>query len=533
MEIYKEIKLDRPFPSAESLVYDEISTLLETAEVQYSAFRDNFTVTSKQEAVFRHYYSAPDELQIYLLYGGTGSGKTICALALITDILLRNPGAIGMTVRKTYTEIEDSLLPDIMKFFDTYSIDYNKREKNAPNLFLPNGSMIRMRSEIKSSRSKQEKADSLGSTQFSVAYLNEADSMSEGYFATLVSRMRQRSVVKRPVILIDCNPPPEDHWIYKTFFVHNDPNNPKSNVKVFHFPVDTNTHLDPQYIVDLKKFYSNYPSLYKKFVEGRFGPSVKGEPIFKEVFATHIHVAKEPLTFDPSLPLQRGWDFGFRRPACVILQDDPEKNEIRVLRATLGSHVLIGTFAERIQRVCDKHYPGAVWHDYCDPAGSQRDSRSGKTDIDILKDMGIHPRSERTAIQYGLDIIRQCLMKNSEKHTPILQIDPEGASLLVEAMGYGYTHNPDAPNDSKIHPMKDDYYDHIVDAFRYIMIHVRKSMGRSTGSKNKDLWIPINQKIDSSGRIKSRELEVLYGKPKKKGGYNFGSSGKKASFIVR
>jgi len=470
-----ELKVNRSFPSPDyinlRLIVDTYIGMIEGSRKLVEKFRPN----EIQGKIFLEYLQSKREGNYYyLFYGSTGSGKTMLALLLLTWVLLENPGAKALIVRKTLTQFFDSVMQDIEDFWNSYGIAFHRKLINGmPTYYLPNGSRADCRSEVKSSRSSQEKADDLGSTQYNIVYMNEMDSMSETYFATLPSRTRNRHLVSKPLIIGDCNPPPKDHWIYNQFFIEHNGEDPECEYRAFKLPVTDNiTHVLPEYLEDMKAFYASYPSLYKKFVEGDFGPTVKGTAIYKGIFSHDLHIASAPIIPDPKLPLIRGWDFGFHRPAIVIAQDDYAKNEIRVLRTILGSDVLLRRFGNRIIRLCDKLWPGYTWKDYCDPHGEQVKD-DGKSSIQILKDIGLMPQAKFKNIDYGLNILEQCLTELSEFKRPVIQIDPDNATLLIEALAYGYTHDPDKLHSGKIVPYKDGTYDHIMDAFRYILIHIR------------------------------------------------------------
>ncbi len=507
-EIYKKITTNKNLPSSGDIIFNEIADILSTMENEYASFRDNFYLNERQEQVFRAYLESENELQIYLLRGGTGSGKTICALGIIVDVALRFPGAQILVSRRTYTELEDSVIPDIRKFLDTYSIGYDFKSKPAPTFFLHNTSKIACRSEIRSYTSGQDKADSLGSTKYVIAYLNEVDAMSMMYLNTLTTRMRQRDLGTTPLIICDCNPPSEDSWVYKYFFTDNDPNDPNSNVKEFYLPIEDNVcFVGQSYIDDLKKNLAKYPTLYRRFVEGKFAPSVKGEAIFKGIFNRNLHVSKVPLQWDPMLPIYRGWDFGYVHPATVFFQYDLKNNEIRILKAVLGSNTLIRPYAQSIQRNGERLYPGASYIDYGDPAGNQHTSTGN--DADTLRNLNppIIFKSRKSTIDYGLNIMQKLMTELSYKGSPILQINNINCDILIDALEYGYTHADKAESKRKIVPYKDGYYEHVVDAIRYGIINVVRGTSLDIAEKQRNIserWTKnLNSNIIYKNKIKN------------------------------
>lgn len=484
--IIKEYKVGTSNISSKSIIAEEIANLIEANASLASKFMNTFRFNhGGQTDAIKWYLNGEDKLHTVLLYGSTGSGKTACALGIILYILLNNPGATGLVSRATVTEIEDTIMPSLEEFHTNYSIPYKlKRINSMPTFEYPNGSKLLCRSSVKARKSGQGMADSLASLQISVAYMNEADSQHKEYFETLPSRMRQRHIVKKPLILCDCNPPSEDHWLYEKFFSKK---RDDDAVKAFYLPVQENSkYVGEEYINDLKETYKNTPSLYRKFVEGKFGPTVAGTPVFNGVFDRNLHVSKEHLVYNPELPMQRSWDFGFRRPAVVIAQDDPYNNRINVFYASMGNQEFLSTFADRILRYCDSKFPDAIWNDYCDPSGVQRKS-TGPSDITVLNQLEIRPQFKKTKISYGLDIIKNNLMVLSDNidKLPVLQFDYEYAALLIDGLEFGYAY--DKKKNSQFEPIKDGYFEHTVDAFRYMMIFLRR-MDTRFKSKTRDDW---------------------------------------------
>lgn len=498
MPIYKEYRVDRPFPDPESILFEELGSIIQYNLQMVSTFREKFMLNPIQEEIVRHYMSAEDDLQIYLLYGGRGSGKTTTALGLGTSILLDHPGATGLGVRKTYTDLEDTLMPAVENFWNRYDIKYKTRIKPAPTYTLYNTSKFMLRSESRAVQSRQEKADTFGSTEYSFVFFEEADSISKMFFLSTIGSMRQRKICVKPLIIMCCNPPPEDHWLYEYFFIEHNPNDQDSNVKAFWIPIKDNIkHIGVKEYEAMVEHYKAYPSLYRKFVEGKFGPLIKGNPIFGGIFNRDLHVSKTPLDWDMSQPMCRGWDFGFRRPAVVVFQDDIERNEIRVLKAYLGRYTLLRPFAQMILRFCDKYYPGAKWEDYCDAAGIQRKD-DGRTSVEVLRGLGLRPKYEKTQVQYGLDIIQQNLTELSSLGRPIIQLDPYGAKHLIDAFEKGYTYDPDTRMGVKVKPFKDGFYDHLMDAFRYGIIQKRRFHDRAhryQKSQKSQIWSPARRVV--------------------------------------
>lgn len=507
----KVLKVDTYIPSEEDLVFQELADQIDANLALGKKFYDDFVPNEKQQELYDLIESsevAEGEWLHVLVYGSTGSGKTFGVLGWIVRELLRYPGAGALGVRRTFTELDDTLYGDLYKkVLDPYEIPYTKNDQKMV-VTLPNSSFFRFRSDKSVvSSSTKDKADGLGGTAYSIAMLEEADSISEELALTLPGRMRQASGVRRKVIFYLCNPPSKTHWLYRLFFKGNDPSDPRSPYRAIKIPVIDNVrNVGEGYIRGIERDYGRNPSLRKRMVDGEFGPDMKGIPIFADSFRRSIHVATRSISanWNPSAPMVRGWDFGYHHPALLVFQDDPETGQIRVYRAIVGEKTLLDSFADRWLSKLEEDFPNAEWRDYVDPAGAQVSDKSALTSIDILRAKGLYPKYRKENIAYGLNIIEE-LLKQLYKGEPTILIDPTYCEALIEALEIGYCNDKEAM-DYEIKPVKDGIYDHIIDAFRYAVIHIRRpNQGR------KSRW-----EKESGGRSEWRPLgapeEILKGK---------------------
>ena len=75
---------------------------------------------------------------------------------------------------------------------------------------------------------------------------------------------------------------------------------------------------DNTYYVELAKGKTN--DWVKQFIEVQWGYSQRGKPVYK-AFNRELHVAKQPLKYNPHLPLIIGFDAGLT-PAATFMQQD-------------------------------------------------------------------------------------------------------------------------------------------------------------------------------------------------------------------
>lgn len=490
------------FPTPEQVLYDEMAALLAEVEGFGSYFRQTFVKTPDQEALHNWYWNQDDgSLLIAYLYGGTGSGKSVGALSLVMDLISRFPGTRGLIARHTYDELTDSVLETLGTneypgLLDKWGFPYHCK-KDPPGYTFPNGSRLLLRSEKSTMKPSDRgaKASSLGSTAYDLVMIEEADGVSERFFLTLVGRMRQGSL-PRPVILLVSNPPTEDHWLYRIFWGSG---LGSKKTQKFHFTLENNRqNVRSGYIEDLEATLASYPTLYKKFRLGLPGPDARGRPYFNGLFHKHIHVAPGPIKWDPKYPLWRVWDSGWRRPACLIFQDNPRTGQILFLYAKLGSEQLLGSFASREIQLHHQMFHGAEWRDVADVATRQRKANAPKSELEVLEGLGLNVITEYSLIEYGLNLWEDLLCTTLPAKPPdfpggpAILIDPVHCQLLIDALDFGYCQDENSKSD-EVRPVKDGYYDHIMDCSRYGLVQVRTLTSRKVPKeKKRKEWRPIS-----------------------------------------
>ena len=177
------------------------------------------------------------------------------------------------------------------------------------------------------------------------------------------------------------------------------------------------------------------------------------------------------LIWNPELPMLRGWDFGYRNPACCFTQVDKD-GRFLILRTLIKEDILIHDFAKEVLKISYKYFPMARWYDYGDPGGNQANDKSEQSSIDILAGMKIYVQSKKSGIKQGLNIIRWYLGNREGLPIGLIIDNNDSTQIVIDAFEGGY-HFPEDKDSSTLEeiPEKDGYYDHIMDAIRYVAIH--------------------------------------------------------------
>jgi hypothetical protein len=191
-----------------------------------------------------------------------------------------------------------------------------------------------------------------------------------------------------------------------------------------------------------------------------------GQPVYPEFAEMHI---SSNLAFIPGSYMLGGWDFGYHHPAFVAAYVNT-LDQLCIVGEQLGSNESIQAFASRVLKWRTATYPGAQWIEACDPAGHQKTDKSEFTSVEVLNSLGIYPTSKPSHIREGLEIIQQRMMRRNDGQVGIL-IHPM-CRIIIDSLKGGYRY-PEVKDGSpeKEDPLKDGYYEHLMDALRYLCVN--------------------------------------------------------------
>jgi phage terminase large subunit len=145
-----------------------------------------------------------------LVSGPAGTGKTIGLLWKLHACALKYPGMRALMARKTGTSLTASALVSFQRYVlgaGKFGVRFFGGSKLKPAQFeYPNGSVIVV--------SGMDKPDKILSTEYDLAYINEATELTLNDWESLTGRMRN-GVMPYQQIIADCNPSTPSHWLYQ------------------------------------------------------------------------------------------------------------------------------------------------------------------------------------------------------------------------------------------------------------------------------------------------------------------------------
>lgn len=419
----------------------------------------------------RKFIFSPGQVKAYLGVLGCAKTTTGCVAGVLLSLCY--PGNLGLVGRKVEEDLHDTtegtFREVVARLPEGAVLDWKPSERRLVLASAVKGgkpSTVLFRPLFDPSK--------LGSLDLGWFFVDEASEIDERIVHTLVGRLRRRDVQYRTGMLAS-NPPSMSHWLHR-LFVEKVP----ENWKLFRAGARENSHnLPERYYEDLAAFYP--PDFRKRLIDGEWGSTVAGQPVYGD-FRESMHVAE--VQANPYLTMFRGWDFGYRRPACVWSQLDSLGN-LNVLAEELGRDEDLRAFARRVLMRSQLMFPGVdQWEDYCDPAGAQH-SDKGQSSVQMLIECGIQPRYRVTKIEEGLTLMRG-LISRIQNGRPALQVHPR-CKVLVEGFLGGYHYPPEREGKTSAEsPWKDGYYDHLQDALRYVIVNIGRLVGESYTQRTND-----------------------------------------------
>lgn len=247
----------------------------------------------------------------------------------------------------------------------------------------------------------------LRSLELTGAWINEASELPKEVFDMVTQRVG-RFPAKRdggpthPCVIMDTNPPDDDHWWYKLaeevrpenweFF--DQPGgllrkqDDEGNVWYVPNPDAENIfNLPGGFEYYLRMVAGKTDDWIKIFILGQYGTTADGKPVYPE-YSDKIHCAEDDLEINRASPIFLGWDFGLT-PACIVGQITP-KGQLVILEEFIGEDMGVRQFADEIVKpALMTKYSGLRIISRGDPAGVSRSQSNERTCYQELFEVGI------------------------------------------------------------------------------------------------------------------------------------------------
>jgi PBSX family phage terminase large subunit len=237
--------------------------------------------------------------RINICDGAVRSGKTFIFNIKWLDYIANGPEGTLMMVGKTIRTLENNVLMSSPGgLFEILGEGNYKYNRSNGELFIGGRKIICI-------GANDEKAEGkIRGITLAGAMCDEVTLYPQNFVTQLIARCS----VKGAQQFWNCNPDNPNHYI-KTDYIDNP--KLKHRIKVWHFLMEDNPSLDPEYVVDLKLMYTGV--WYKRMIEGLW---VQAEGAIYDMFNTDKHVITGlPEKFDK---YYIAIDYGTQNP-CVFL----------------------------------------------------------------------------------------------------------------------------------------------------------------------------------------------------------------------
>ena len=481
--------------------------------------------------------------QFVLAIGGKGSGKTLAGAATVARLAINTPDGMGVVVRKRHEQLRNTFLADFYEVLDRYTMAMDEDGVIRPHrsaLVIKEGEKdgaveVTVRTtdpnrpckvifRIEPEGDDRSVADSFKSYNLDFFLIEEASQLREATFIELGDRLRRKQNTDRPVYrgFVLSNPTTKSHWLARLAArceqqmltydprLPDGPNNVRPEAVVIRSAMTDNPHLPKDYVEQVKRKYANDPVKFDMFVNGLDGIDIEGRPVFSGHFVRQKHVS-QALRFNSERPLIRGWDFGYHNPACIFAQET-EQGELNVLAEFRLQNVYAHEFVSAVKAYTTLHMPlagqgGREIKDFGDHAGTQQTDKEHTT-IQIAAQQGVTILTRpNTKIESGLDVLRKLM--SEERKIPVYNLqgfDGEQFSRprilihprceeLIDALAYGYHYQVYKNGQESTTPKKDNKYDHIVDALRYLAINTFGLADDATSGPYKKVFASRGKKL--------------------------------------
>lgn len=309
-----------------------------------------------------------------LLSGSVGSAKSILMAHIVVTHCLLNPGARVMIGRKVMKDLKDTLIQTIQRHIDGTLVegrDYTFN-KTAQKWHFSNTSEIISRS-WDNKNFKQFR--SLELSGIAIEELTENDDAHKEFYFEAIQRVSRLPHVKENFVIAATNPDGPTHWAYKHFMLKE-----HTNRHVYYSKTSDNPFLPPTYITQLRENLDEKMAL--RMLEGQW-VEINEEKIY-HAYSREQNYRNEYFKLNPAFPLDISFDFniGEGKPmSCTVSQYIDGVFHFSHMFAVDGARTL--DLLEELQDILNLGFHIRV---FGDASGKSRDTRSIKSDYDIIRE---------------------------------------------------------------------------------------------------------------------------------------------------
>ncbi len=412
------------------------------------------------------------------LIGPFGSGKSVgCCVEIMTRCTHQRPGPDGLrrsrwlVARNSYRELQDTT---IKTWRDWFPAEMGRWHESRMTQELIIGDV---RAEILfRSLDSPDDVKKLLSLELTGAWLNEAREIPYAIVKAIRGRLgrypaRRDGGASWYGLIMDTNPPDEDHWWYRVFEEER-----PAGWEVFHQPsglspeAENRENLPPTYYEDMMQGADE--DWIRVYVHGEYGFVRDGKPMYPE-YQDHVHAAEQILPYVPDLPLYLGLDFGLT-PAATFAQRHPD-GQWQFVDELVTDDMGAERFGEQLHEKLQDEYREATEAGLTitgDPSGSIRAQTDETTVFAILEAQGIRAAPAFTNDpEVRHDAVAGAMRTLTMTGRPGLQVSPKCRMLRKGwAGGYCLRRLRVVGEDRYADRPDKNIYSHVCESAEYLML---------------------------------------------------------------
>ncbi len=429
-----------------------------------------------------------------VLYGGAaGGGKSYGQLVDALLFALKYAGSKQLILRRTYAELEKSLIRVSLGLYPREVYTYNASSHTGK---FKNGSVIDF-----GYCATENDVFQYQSAEYDVIRFDELTHFTEFQYLYLISRIRGANTFPKQ-IKSSTNPGGVGHaWVKKRFI---DPAPPftehlinEQSVIFIPATVDENVFLmrsDPAY----KKRLETLPDSQKKAL--LYGDWNIFEGQYFTEFDESIHVC-EPFAIPSEWRRWRAFDYGLDRLACLWIASSSDGN-LFVYREACESNLIISEAAKRMLDTKDE-----IYATYAPPDMWMRSQETGKSKADLFSVAGLCIVKSSNDRESGWLAIKE-LLKTRADGTPTLRIFNTCRELITSLPAL--IRDPKRPTDASKEPHE---YTHAPDALRYFAVEWYRPAPATDDSPRREWTADMWEDYRRANAEERAYLISKYGKP--------------------
>lgn len=355
---------------------------------------DSFVPLPSQLEVIKHIRKKSDYSKgthEILLSGSVGSAKSLTLAHLVVTHCMMFPGARVGIGRLALPQLKATLCNKIREHIYGCGIDYKYHETT--------GNFELLGSEIRAISWADNNMAKLGSMEFSAFAIEELTETKDSRpYDTILQRVNRLPHIREPWVVSGTNPDGPDHWAYKKIIMSDSP-----KVKVFYSNTYENPYLDPSYIETLKERLDE--RMAQRMIYGKW--IALSTDVVYYAYSKDNYVDAD-YVIDKRYPVRLMYDFniGEGKPLSLVFgQYINDKDQWHFFNEVIvdGQRTLDSLEESAARGLIDINCFYIV---NGDATGRSRDTRSIRSDYDIIENYLSNYSVNGKRLQYRVDVPR-------------------------------------------------------------------------------------------------------------------------------